>query len=477
MVEERMTYVLDGRRVAVRDLIGAGLLTVGQTLMFDRPRVGRRHTAVVEKGGTLLVDGRSYTTPSRAAATAAGMAAVDGWTAWVTEDGASLHRLRADLLELVAGAERAAADSDDAGHAAPADEEEIGSGDGVESLLPRHEFLKKAREASENGTPLVVPVRTLLGRWGVNVRDHRVGRHIEADLDNHGLVTQPSFLKVALDDEVALIPLPPVLSEPEPGDGDISGESRAAPRLVDGNQSEIGLTLGNLTSVAHRLVSLKPTATFAEAMTLMLMHDYSQLPMLVDDYTCDGVVTWKSMAYARLKDADAPLTAAVVPAVVRTYDQDLHSMLATLQEEQFVLVRDSSGKISNIITNADVVGLYGDRTLPFLLIGELDQELRRIMGSIPFEDVLAVCGKVGQKPKSYDDMTMYQYVTVLDDPDCWVRLGWPLDRQALVSQLHVLRRIRNDVMHFNPDGVPGGTVEKLRHMLALIREFGPATDG
>ena len=96
-----MTYVLDGRRVAIRDLLDAGLLAVGQTLIFDRPRVGRRHTALVEKGGSLLVEGRSYTTPSRAAATAAGMAAVDGWTVWVTEDGTSLHGLRADLLELV----------------------------------------------------------------------------------------------------------------------------------------------------------------------------------------------------------------------------------------------------------------------------------------------------------------------------------------------------------------------------------------
>jgi predicted transcriptional regulator len=474
-----MTYVLDGRRVAVRDLLDAGLLSTGETLTFDRARVGLRHTAVVEQGGSLLVDGRSYTTPSRAAATAAGMAAVDGWTAWVTERGQTLHRLRAALLDDVAGAQREAGIATETERTAATGSVEPSGDEIFDSLVPRHEFLKKAREAAEEGKPLVVSVRTLLGQWGVNAREHRVSRHIEADLDNHALLTRPNFLKVSLDDDVTLVAVQPELSMAEPqlesAAPGVAPSVTSDPVTPETNaHAEIGLTLGNVMSSARKLVFVKPTATFAEAMTLMLMNDYSQLPVLQNKYKCVGAVTWRSIAYAQMKDASAPFSAAIVKKVtVESYDRDLHHLLPVIQAEDFVVVTDDLNVVSGIVTTADVVGLYGERTLPFLLIGELDQELRQVMSNIDIDVIRAVCpSTTGDAVKSHDDMTMGQYQQVLANPECWAMIGWALDRSAFIARLDELRRIRNDVMHFNPDGVPDDTVDHLRHMLALIREFG-----
>ena len=45
--ETRSAYLLDGRRVTIADLIGAGLLAPGDALRFRRPRVGQTHKAVV----------------------------------------------------------------------------------------------------------------------------------------------------------------------------------------------------------------------------------------------------------------------------------------------------------------------------------------------------------------------------------------------------------------------------------------------
>lgn len=479
-----MTYVLDGRRVAVRDLLDAGLVSVGDTLTFDRPRVGQRHAAVIEKGGSLRVDGRSYATPSRAAATAAGLPAVDGWTAWVTEGGLTLRQLRASLLDEIAGAEREAEVTADRGRAAAPHQDDGDESASAASLLSRHDFLKKAREMAERDEPLVVSVRALLNQWGVSAREHRVSRHIEADLDNHGLATRPNFLKVALDDDVALVAVQSDLVvsasqtdvETPPEVLDV-GPVPAAEQTA-ASQQEIGLTLGNLTSSARTVVSVKATSTFAEAMTLMLINDYSQLPVLQGKRKCLGAVTWRSIAYAQLKDPAAPFSAAIVPVTVEPYDRDLHHMLPVIQAEDFVVVTDDHNVVSGIVTTADVVGLYGERTLPFLLIGELDQELRQIMTTIDFELVRHVCSSHGGAGlTSVDDMTMGQYQHVLANPECWASVGWPLDRVAFVARLDELRRIRNDVMHFNPDGVPDGTIEDLRRMLALIRAFGPATVG
>lgn len=55
--------------------------------------------------------------------------------------------------------------------------------------------------------------------------------------------------------------------------------------------------------------------------------------------------------------------------------------------------------------------------MPFLLIGELDQELRQIMTMFDLPTLRTVCAPAnGAKLKSHDDMTMGQYECVLADP-------------------------------------------------------------
>lgn len=93
---------LDGRRVRVADLLDAGLLHANQPLVWDRPRLGERYEAeVLENGSIRLADGRTYSSPSRAAMEAAGIPSYDGWYAWRVEvlDGPSLQDLRLQLVK------------------------------------------------------------------------------------------------------------------------------------------------------------------------------------------------------------------------------------------------------------------------------------------------------------------------------------------------------------------------------------------
>lgn len=93
---------LEGRRVRVADLLDGGLLHAGQALVWDRPRLGDRYTAeVIENGSIRLADGRTYSSPSRAAMEAAGIPSYDGWYAWRVEDpdGPSLQDLRVQLVK------------------------------------------------------------------------------------------------------------------------------------------------------------------------------------------------------------------------------------------------------------------------------------------------------------------------------------------------------------------------------------------
>lgn len=458
----RRSYLLDGRRVAVRDLLDAGLIDAGERLVFARPRLGETHTALVEGTGSLLVDGRSHATPSAAAVAAIGGGNVDGWEAWTTAAGMTLHALRAQLLDTVAV---------EISKAEPVDNE-----DQPESPLSRHDFLTRARQAAERGEPETITVRDLVRHWGARTRGSRITRGIEADLDNRGLTTDPHFLSVTLDDDVVLAA---VQSDPDSVaamDGATGIDSVTATVLqADAvGRHEIGMTLGNLMRPWRTLVSVKPTATIEEAMTKMLVNDFSQLPVLKTKHTLVGAVTWQSIARARLKDPTAPLSAAIVPVTMLPYSHDLNEVLPRLRSEDFVVVTNNHNEITGIVTTTDVVGLYQERTLPFLLIGELDQELRQIMMMFDLDKVRTICAQQGRPElTSHDDMTMGQYRRVLDHPDCWTELGWPLDRRTFVDRIDELRRLRNDITHFNPDGVPEDAVDKLAIMLDVIRAFGP----
>ncbi len=129
--------------------------------------------------------------------------------------------------------------------------------------------------------------------------------------------------------------------------------------------------------------------------------------------------------------------------------------------------------ISGIVTTADVVNLYGELSTPFLLIGELDQELRQLISSrFDIDEVCAVCDPDGTRGiESYDDLSIGGYEQILKNKDSWAKLGWPLDRVMFTNRLAELREIRNDIMHFNPDPIPLDTVQKLRHFLALLRTY------
>jgi hypothetical protein len=218
--ETRSAYLLDGRRVTIADLIGAGLIAPGDALRFKRPRVGQTHKATVTSDSTLALEGgQEFRSPSKAAQVAADMSAVDGWHAWtMASSGRSLDSLRQELLDQVAAGTSGQAVTPDSG--AP-------------SLQDRYEWLKEARVRADVKKPVGLSVRDLLARWDAKARGARVNQRIEADLANHGLATSPSFRKVTIDARVHLITASQDAEATgnAPADGD------------DGNELDVGLTV------------------------------------------------------------------------------------------------------------------------------------------------------------------------------------------------------------------------------------------
>lgn len=463
-------YLLDGRRVQISDLLAADLLTPDQTLTWELKRKGAVHVARVESNGTLrLGDGRAFRTPSRAAAAGAGVSAVDGWHAWrVPETGETLDQLRGKLLD------REVLDD--------ARLEQLPSTD---HRRRRFEFLRGARTRAESGDNVDLTVRDLLRWWNASSRGARISARVEADLANHGLESWPDFRKVAMDTSIELR----ALSDPEQAEDldDVSvlgfenaDESSDGPRVLvrsadlgeDDGDADLGITVGNLPAALSGLISVSPDAGFERAITLMLMNDFSQLAVL-NGRQLRGAITWRSIAQARNADANTSFSEAIVDAVSVDYDAELAKCLQLLENEDFFFVRDQSKQISGIVTAADVVKLYGQLATPFLLIGDLDRALRRVMSrKFTIEQIRRVADPEGARDiQTYDDLTFGDYQQVLGSPELWTSLGWALDRRAVATRLDELREFRNDVMHFNPDPVSPTMVSNLRHFIAVVRSY------
>lgn len=417
-----------------------------------------------------LNDGQRFKSPSTAAAAATGRGPYDGWTSWALDDGTLLDALRQRLLDTVA--------------------ELPSSGDvAADGSVARHARLKNARGLADADAPVTVTVRDLLEWWGAARRGYLVTEQIAAELANHGLSTVPDFAAVGIDDRVTLTG-PSGDTEGEEGEaaaqGTVAGQeepketgtpvSATASGDEEGRGEPIqGQTVGNLPSALKGVVSVPSSASFEEVFTKMRLNGYSQLPVLSGPRNLRGAVTWESIARVRYADSKAPFSDAIVAAHAVSYADHLIDVLPDLERFGFLLVKDQTNQIAGIITVADVAAEYGATARPFLLIGDLDRQLRRVISEgLDLAEVIALCDPDGRrKLAAFDQLSYGDYQQVLGNPEQWDKLGWPLDRKSFIARLDELRAIRNELMHFNDKDKAGDSaIPMLRNMIELLREHG-----
>ncbi|MEU4794952.1 CBS domain-containing protein [Streptomyces sp. NPDC023327] len=466
----RASYLIEGRRVLVSDLVRAGLLSPGTRLTFRQRRSGQEHRAQVSADGRIeLSDGRRFRSPSAAAAAATGRGPYDGWTAWALDDGTLLDQVRQSLLDTAA--------------------ELPPSGDiTAKDSAFRHTRLKEARRQADAKAPVTLTVRDLLGWWGASRRGYVVTERVAAELANHGLSTVPDFAAVGIDDRVTLAITSgdaedeedtteqgPVAGQEEPGESDIPRLATPSDNEEDKGEPIQGQTVGNLPSALKGVVSVSSSASFEEVFTKMRLNGYSQLPVLGGPRNLRGAVTWESIARARYANSEAPFSDAIVAAHAVSYADHLIDVLPDLERFGFLLVKDQTNQIAGIITIADVAAEYGATARPFLLIGDLDRQLRRVISEgLDLAEVVALCDPDGRrKLAAFDQLSYGDYQQVLGNQLQWDKLGWPLDRKSFIARLDELREIRNELMHFNDkDKVGDSAIPMLRNMIELLREHG-----
>ena len=324
--------------------------------------------------------------------------------------------------------------------------------------------LKSIAEQLKNGVaPPKETVRTLLSWYGVSRRGWRVSRRIKSQLEQHGLRTEPDF-------EYAYI------------DGDISFQ-KAPPKEVLAKESAIDPThrIARLASANRAPLCVKPDSTLQQTITLMMTNDYSQLPVMTSTREVKGIVSWKSIgSRLALKRPCATAQDCLEPAHEVSIGDSLFSAIRVVVDRDYVLVRAEDKQICGIITATDLTEQFQKLAEPFLLVGEIENGVRRLLhGRFTKEELDAA--KLGEdKERKVDgvaDLTFGEYVRLLEPEKNWSKVRLEIDRVEFVKRLHEIREIRNDVMHFDPDGLDEGDLRNLREFaqfLKRLRDVGAA---
>jgi hypothetical protein len=212
----------------------------------------------------------------------------------------------------------------------------------------------------------------------------------------------------------------------------------------------------------------------SKAVTLMMMNGFSQLPVMQNERNLKGLISWETIAQAvHFGKPCAKASDCSTPAHEISSDTSLFEAITGIIAHGYALIRARDNRISGIVTATDLGVQLGRLGEPFLLLGELENYLRRaIEGRFSVGQLRAV--KDPNDPRvvnSVEDLTFGEYIRLLENLTNWDVLRLPLARAEFVNGLGEIREIRNDVMHFDPDGPSDEDLATLRRWVAFFQRL------
>jgi CBS domain-containing protein len=221
--------------------------------------------------------------------------------------------------------------------------------------------------------------------------------------------------------------------------------------------------------------SVKPDSSLSEAATIMLTNDYSQVPVMINEREVKGVVSWQSVGSRLALGFGATAAREVMDRAVEIRaDASIFDSIPTLVESGYVLVRGPDGKVTGIVTSSDLSLQFRALAEPFLLLSEIENRIRNIISErfdlADLETVRDPDDK-DRRIESVDDLTMGEYIRLLEEPARWAGADLKVDRNTFIQSLDNIRRIRNDVMHFDTDSIPDEDLESLRDFARFLRRL------
>ena len=231
--------------------------------------------------------------------------------------------------------------------------------------------------------------------------------------------------------------------------------------------------ISRLPASTCKPLSVSPETKLEEAITHMLTNEFSQLPVMTNERDVKGMITWASIGSRLAMGKNCSVAREVMEQhhEIRS-DASLISAIGFIAEHQYVLVRGLDQKITGIVTASDLSLQFQQLVEPFLLLGEIENHLRQVI-SQRFTPTELKSAKDPTDAKrevtSVADLTYGEYKRLLENPERWDKLNITVDRKTCMEKFENVRRIRNDVMHFDPNGIPEKDLQAIREFARFLQ--------
>jgi len=321
---------------------------------------------------------------------------------------------------------------------------------------------------------VAMTVRQLLLDFGARRRGRSIVEEIRETLEQSGLTTIPDFATTGFDDEIQIRRSEaPTRSEQVTDSRSATGGSTDTASTSACDISDTSLLVGALPTARAGVVAAEQDERLSSALTKMMIKDYSQLPVMRGERDVKGIISWKSVGQRRVCGHEDELVRDCMENRYKIVDvsDSVFSVLSEIIQAEFVLVRDQNRVISGIITTTDVAGAFRSQFEPFVLLGEIENQLRRIIhGHFDLALLQAVRDpKDNTRPvNSASDLSLGEYKRLLENVNNWSKLTYDVERVHFIEELEQVRETRNEVMHFSPDPVPPEGLDQLRHFARFL---------
>ena len=337
------------------------------------------------------------------------------------------------------------------------------------------------RQIRDDGLQPQETVRTFLAWFNQKRRGYSVVAAIRQALAEVKLVTEPDFASAYIDSVVRFIPSDTMITGN--GDDELEGPKiitqgdeieAITTEFISGAIADPTFRVSQLEAANTPPVAVNPDASLAEAITLM-MHDFSQLPVMQNERTVRGVISWESvgkrLALKRPCENVRDCMETSVPEVPAR--SSLFATINLIIEYGYVLVRQDDNKISGIVTTSDLSLQFRLLAEPFLLIGEIENYVRQLIDKKFTDDQLrSVRDPADERSiETVADLTFGEYVRLLENPEHWAILNIAVNRSVFTKRLDRVRELRNDVMHFDPDPFVDKDIHLLRTFVDFMRDL------
>lgn len=345
-------------------------------------------------------------------------------------------------------------------------------------------FLAKISDQVENGeTPPPVTTREFLSWFHAQRRGYSIVRHIRHQLEKYKLRTVPDFESNYIDSPLRLTRTESAKEVALEADPTIEAstaertEARADPTEAntDWVRRDPTYRISKLAPANQSVISVKPDSTLAEVVGILLLKNFSQLPVMTNERDVKGVITWTSIG-SRLALSRPPGDSArnfMEPHHEIRSSFSIFDAIPIIVTNQYVLVRGEDTKISGIITASDLSEQFRLLAEPFLLLGEIENLLRGLIADrFSNEDLADVRdpSDATRQIQGPDDLAFGEYVRLLEKPERWDQFGLAIDRVSFCKDLDNIRQVRNDVMHFDSDGVLPKELDSLRDFKNFLHQ-------